>query len=184
MLGFAPLTRDLGCDHADAPHLELALLPFEEIKQHSGYRSYRRTCCIHLPRLARPLRRTSPMHPTHPAKSIPNWSARPRKGSSSTAVSTTPRRRRSRNPARLAMPVLDSVRCTPAASGSRSVTPRSMRAPSRSAPSAHRVPTTPTCSSLGSIGGPFKIPGVRNRPVFFAGYQHSTRSPTRSRSRP
>ena len=26
----------------------------------------------------------------------------------------------------------------------------------------------------GSIGGPFKIPGVRNRPVFFAGYQHST----------
>ena len=27
---------------------------------------------------------------------------------------------------------------------------------------------------MGSIGGPFKIPGVRNRPVFFAGYQHST----------
>jgi trimeric autotransporter adhesin len=26
----------------------------------------------------------------------------------------------------------------------------------------------------GSVGGPFRIPGVRNRPVFFAGYQHVT----------
>ena len=26
----------------------------------------------------------------------------------------------------------------------------------------------------GSVGGPFRIPGVRNRPVFFAGYQHSS----------
>ena len=25
-----------------------------------------------------------------------------------------------------------------------------------------------------SLGGPFRIPGVRNRPVFFAGYQHSS----------
>ena len=27
---------------------------------------------------------------------------------------------------------------------------------------------------MGSVGGPFRIPGVRNRPVFFAGYQHSS----------
>ena len=26
---------------------------------------------------------------------------------------------------------------------------------------------------MASVGGPFKIPGVRNRPVFFAGYQHA-----------
>ena len=27
---------------------------------------------------------------------------------------------------------------------------------------------------MGSVGGPFRIPGVRNRPVFFAGYQRSS----------
>lgn len=27
---------------------------------------------------------------------------------------------------------------------------------------------------MASVGGPFKIPGIRNRPVFFAGYQHSS----------
>ena len=49
-----------------------------------------------------------------------------------------------------------------------------MRDRTRSAPSAAPRPDYTDTQFMGSVGGPFRIPGVRNRPVFFAGYQHSS----------
>jgi hypothetical protein len=167
MLGFAPLTRELvATDEATQPALELALLPFEEIEK---------IATISKPMMA--------------AEIVP---AADRSGAEAPPA-VDPELERQAAEGFLVNGSVNNAAASPFAQsrafGNNRPGQRSLynggfgftfgtaaldaRPFSFSAERAPR-PDYTDMQFMGSIGGPFKIPGVRNRPVFFAGYQHSS----------
>jgi trimeric autotransporter adhesin len=171
MLGFAALTRDLVADEqSPAPTLELALLPFEEIRR------------IAVVAAAAPV---APIAPAPTAPDAPTASIAP--------SMVDPELERQAAEGFLVNGSVNNAAASPFAQsrafGNNRPGQRSLynggfgftfgtaaldaRPFSFSAERAPR-PDYTDMQFTGSVGGPFRIPGVRNRPVFFAGYQHST----------
>lgn len=170
MQGFALLTRELTTDPQGAvPPLELALLPFEEIKK---------IATISKPIVAMPT-------PAPNAPGAPNAPDAP--------DAVDPELERQAAEGLLVNGSVNNAAASPFAQsrafgnarpGQRSLyngnfgftlgtAALDARPYSFSAERAPR-PDYTDMQFMGSIGGPFKIPGIRNRPVFFAGYQHSS----------
>jgi hypothetical protein len=164
MLGFATLTRDLvaGAQGAASP-LELTLLPFEELRK--------------IATIAAPNAPITPVAPTAP----------------DAPVSVDPELERQAAEGLLVNGSVNNAAASPFAQarafgnarpGQRSLytggfgltlgtSAFDARPFSFSAERAPR-PDYTDMQFMGTIGGPFRIPGVRNRPVMFAGYQRST----------
>ena len=171
MVGFAPLTREVTADaQATAQTFELALLPFEEIK------------------------RIAVIAPNAPsAPNAPNAPTGPNAPNASGAVEIDPELERQAAEGFLVNGSVNNAAASPFAQsrafgnsrpGQRSLytggfgftlgtAALDARPFSFSAERAPR-PDYTDMQFTGSVGGPFKVPGVRNRPVFFAGYQHSS----------
>ena len=164
MLGFAPFAREL-VTAEDVGAVELALLPLDEIKKIATIAS------------AEP---DVPAAPSAPAATSPQGEADPelaRQAAEGFLVNGSVN-----NAA--ASPFAQARAFGNARPGQRSLynggfgftlgtSALDARPFSFSAGPAARPDYTDT-QFMGSVGGPFKIPGVRNRPVFFAGYQHSS----------
>ncbi len=167
MLGFAPLTRDFIADEPGTrPPLELALLPFEDI---------RKIATISKPVVAAEIVAAA----DQPEADVP--------------LAIDPDLERQAAEGLLVNGSVNNAAASPFAQarafgnsrpGQRSLynggfgftlgtAALDARPFSFSAERAPRPDYTDT-QFMGSIGGPFRIPGVRNRPVFFAGFQHSS----------
>ena len=178
MLGFAPLTRELVVnDEATPPVLELALLPFEEIK---------RTAVI-----AKPDASTFAQSSQIPSVGKPGAPAAP--NAPSAPVEVDPELERQAAEGLLVNGSVNNAAASPFAQarafgnarpGQRSLynggfgftlgtAALDARPFSFSAERAPR-PDYTDMQFAGTFGGPFRIPGVRNRPVFFGLYQHSS----------
>jgi hypothetical protein len=165
MLGFAPLTRDLVAEEPSVA-LELTLLPFDEIKR------------IAVVAANAPIAPIAPVAPNAPnAPEAPIDPELERQAAEGLLVNGSVN-----NAA--ASPFAQSRAFGNARPGQRSLyngnfgftfgsAALDARPYSFSAERAPR-PDYTDMQFMGAIGGPFKIPGVRNRPVFFAGYQHSS----------
>jgi trimeric autotransporter adhesin len=165
MLGFAALTRDLVADETATASLELTLLPFEEIRK------------IAVVAATAPIAPTAPNAPIAPIAPDVVDPELERQAAEGFLVNGSVN-----NAA--ASPFAQSRAFGNNRPGQRSLynggfgftfgtAALDARPFSFSAERAPR-PDYTDMQFMGSIGGPFRIPGVRNRPVFFAGYQHST----------
>ena len=175
MVGFAPLTRELVADASGVvATFELALLPFEEIKKIAVIAS------------------TFAPPPQNPSVSVPSATA-DKPADNSSPVEIDPELERQAAEGFLVNGSVNNAAASPFAQsrafgntrpGQRSLYTGGFGFTLGSAAldarpfsfSAERAPR-PDYTDMqftGSVGGPFKIPGVRNRPVFFAGYQHSS----------
>lgn len=168
MLGFTPLTRDLVADEQSTA-LELTLLPLEEMK--------RIAVVAAASTFAPPSQIASADKPNAPNAPSPIDPELERQAAEGLLVNGSVN-----NAA--ASPFAQSRAFGNARPGQRSLyngnfgftfgsAALDARPYSFSAERAPR-PDYTDMQFMGAIGGPFKIPGVRNRPVFFAGYQHST----------
>jgi hypothetical protein len=167
MPGFAPLTRDLVADEPSIA-LELTLLPFEEMK---------RIAVVAATASVAPV---APNAPTAPNTSnVPNAPIDPElerqaaegllvNGSVNNAAASPFAQSRAFGNARPGQRSLYNgnfgFTFGGAALDARPYSFSAERAPQ---------PDYTDVQFMGAVGGPFKIPGIRNRPVFFAGYQHS-----------
>ncbi|HET9467425.1 MAG TPA: carboxypeptidase-like regulatory domain-containing protein, partial [Vicinamibacterales bacterium] len=171
MRGFAPLTRELIADPQGAvPPLELALLPFEEIKK--------------IATISKPIVALASASAADAATADkPN----------APPIEVDPELERQAAEGLLVNGSVNNAAASPFAQarafgnarpGQRSLyngnfgftlgtAALDARPYSFSAERAPR-PDYTDMQFMGSVGGPFKIPGIRNRPVFFAGYQHSS----------
>jgi trimeric autotransporter adhesin len=167
MMGFAPLTRDLIAGEQSAA-LELTLLPFEEMK---------RIAVVAATAPMAPIAPIAPGAPNAPNAPSPIDPELERQAAEGLLVNGSVN-----NAA--ASPFAQSRAFGNARPGQRSLyngnfgftfgnAALDARPYSFSAERAPR-PDYTDMQFMGSIGGPFKLPGVRNRPVFFAGYQHSS----------
>jgi hypothetical protein len=175
MLGFAPLTRELVAnDEATQTPLELALLPFEEIKK---------IATISKPMIAAEIVSTSaadaatadkPDAPNASSAVDPELERQAAEGflvngSVNNAAASQFAQSRAFGNNRPGQRSLYNggfgFTFGTAALDARPFSFSAVRAPR---------PDYTDIQFMGSVGGPFKIPGVRNRPVFFAGYQHSS----------
>ncbi len=164
MLGFATLTREVPPAVENAPTLELSLLPFEEIRKNAT--------------IARPI--------------IIETLSVEEPGASEEPVPIDPELERQAAEGLLVNGSVNNAAASPFAQargfgnnrpGQRSLYNGgfgfSLGASALDARpfsfAGARVPKPDYTDSqfAASFGGPFRIPGVRNRPVFFAGYQHS-----------
>ena len=173
MLGFAALTRELLTDEPPpAPTFELALLPFDEI---------RRIAVVSASTVAQG---AAPDHTVDSA----DMPARP-----DLSTQVAPELERQAAAGFLVNGTVNNAAASPFAQsrafgnnrpGQRSpynggfghtfgASALDARPFSFSAERAPR-PQYTDMQFTGSVGGPFRIPGIRNRPVFFAGYQHSS----------
>jgi hypothetical protein len=168
MLGFAPLTRDLDAGDADAPQLELAILPFDEIKRIAIIAP----APIAFTSAADAATADKPIAPDPPGEVDAELARQAAEGFLVNG---------SMNNA-AASPFAQSRAFGNNRPGQRSLytggfgftlghAALDARPFSFSGESAPRPDYTDT-QFAASVGGPFRIPGVRNRPVFFAGYQH------------
>ena len=171
MLGFAALTRDLVADEqSPAPTLELALLPFEEIRKiatiASTFAPTSQNATVDKP--------DAPDAPIAPSEVDPELERQAAEGflvngSVNNAAASPFAQSRAFGNNRPGQRSLYNggfgFTFGTAALDARPFSFSAERAPR---------PDYTDMQFMGSVGGPFKIPGVRNRPVFFAGYQHST----------
>ena len=170
MLGFAPLTRDLVADEQTAA-LELTLLPFEEMKKIAVVAANASAFAppSQIAAADKPNAPDAPIAPVDPELERQAAEGLLVNGSVNNAA---------------ASPFAQSRAFGNARPGQRSLyngnfgftfgsAALDARPYSFSAERAPR-PDYTDMQFMGAIGGPFKIPGVRNRPVFFAGYQHSS----------
>jgi len=161
MLGFAIITRDLVADaQGSAPPFELTLLPFEEIKRISV--------------VALAPNAPNPDAPDAPNPIDPELERQAAEGflvngSVNNAAASPFAQARAFGNARPGQRSLYNggfgFTLGTAALDARPFSFSAQRAPR---------PDYTDMQFTGSVGGPFRIPGVRNRPVFFAGYQHSS----------
>jgi trimeric autotransporter adhesin len=168
MLGFAALTRDLVADETSTASLELTLLPFEEIRKIAVVAA---TAPI-APRA--PVAPDAPVAPNAPDVVDPELERQAAEGflvngSVNNAAASPFAQSRAFGNNRPGQRSLYNggfgFTFGTAALDARPFSFSAERAPR---------PDYTDMQFMGSIGGPFRIPGVRNRPVFFAGYQHST----------
>ena len=165
MIGFTPLTRDLiAGDAATHPAIELTLAPFDEIRKIANI--------------------SKPVVPAEPVAVAERPEAEPPidpelerqaaegllvNGSVNNAAASPFAQARAFGNARPGQRSLYTggfgLTLGTAALDARPFSFRAERAPR---------PDYTDMQVTGSVGGPFRIPGVRNRPVFFAGYQRST----------
>jgi hypothetical protein len=165
MLGFAVLTRDLVADEqSPAQTFELALLPFEEIKR----------IAVLAPVFSAPDAPNAPNAPNAPSEVDPELERQAAEGflvngSVNNAAASPFAQSRTFGNNRPGQRSLYNggfgFTFGTAALDARPFSFSAERAPR---------PDYTDMQFAGSIGGPFRIPGVRNRPVFFAGYQHSS----------
>ena len=163
MLGFAALIRDLVTDDQNAAStLELALLPFEEIRK------------IAVVATTAPIAPSAPVAPNAPDAIDPELERQAAEGllvngSVNNAAASPFAQSRAFGNNRPGQRSLYNggfgFTLGTAALDARPFSFSAERAPR---------PDYTDMQFMGSVGGPFRIPGVRNRPVFFAGYQHST----------
>ena len=169
MLGFAAVIRDLVTDDQSAAStLELALLPFEEIRKIAVVAS---TAPI---APSAPVAPDAPTAPNAPSEVDPELERQAAEGflvngSVNNAAASPFAQSRAFGNNRPGQRSLYNggfgFTFGTAALDARPFSFSAERAPR---------PDYTDMQFMGSIGGPFRIPGVRNRPVFFAGYQHST----------
>jgi hypothetical protein len=168
MLGFAALIRELVADDQGAvPSLELALLPFEEIKKIAVIAATAST-------FAPASQIATADKPDAPIEVDPELERQAAEGflvngSVNNAAASPFAQSRAFGNARPGQRSLYNggfgFTLGTAALDARPFSFSAERAPR---------PDYTDMQFMGSVGGPFKIPGVRNRPVFFAGYQHSS----------
>jgi len=164
MLGFATLTRDVPAPETSAPTLELSLLPFEEI---------RKSATIARPIIIETVSVEEPGESEEPAAIDPELERQAAEGflvngSVNNAAASPFAQARGFGNNRPGQRSLYN--------GGFGLTMGSSALDARPFSFAGaRVPKPDYTDAqfVASFGGPFRIPGVRNRPVFFAGYQHS-----------
>ena len=165
MIGFTPMTRDLiAGDEATQPAVELALAPFDEIRKIAN---------ISKPVVAAEIVAAAPAREAETA-SDPELERQAAEGllvngSVNNAAASPFAQARAFGNARPGQRSLYNggfgLTLGTAALDARPFSFGAARAPR---------PDYTDMQFMGSVGGPFRIPGVRNRPVFFAGYQRST----------
>jgi hypothetical protein len=177
MLGFAPLTRDSVADQTEALSLELTLLPFEEIRRVAVIASSAPTAPLAPTAPVAPVPPTEPVAPTAPiapGEVDPEFERQAAEGflvngSVNNAAASPFAQSRAFGNNRPGQRSLYNggfgFTLGTAALDARPFSFSAERAPR---------PDYTDMQFMGSIGGPFRIPGVRNRPVFFAGYQRSS----------
>ena len=177
MLGFAALSRDLVADDQNAAStLELALLPFEEIRKIAVVAATAPIASTFAPtsQNASVDKPNAPNAPNAPSEVDPELERQAAEGflvngSVNNAAASPFAQSRAFGNARPGQRSLYNggfgFTFGTAALDARPFSFSAERAPR---------PDYTDMQFMGSIGGPFKIPGVRNRPVFFAGYQHTT----------
>jgi len=165
MLGFAPVTRDIRAGEDAAATIELALLPFEEIKK--------------MATLAKPVTVRDPTASEPGASGAPQTAVDPElerqaaegllvNGSVNNAAASPFAQARGFGNNRPGQRSLYSGGLG-FTLGTSALDARPFSFAGASAPKPDYTDT----QFMGSFGGPFRIPGVRNRPVIFVGYQHS-----------
>jgi trimeric autotransporter adhesin len=169
MLGFVPLTRDLVAnDEATPAALEMALLPFEEIKKVAVV-----STSVALVAPVSAVAAVIPNAPAAPDLVDPELERQAAEGllvngSVNNAAASPFAQARAFGNARPGQRSLHNggfgFTLGTAALDARPFSFSAERAPR---------PDYTDMQFAGTFGGPFRIPGVRNRPVFFGAYQHS-----------